>query len=816
MKPKFSLMAQNTLASAMTFAKEFGQSYIGTEHLLLGLMNEKGSSAAEFLRSAGADLDRVTSLVKEISASQINTILIPSDMTPKAKKIIENSAAISLKYAQGYIGTEHMLLSLLSEKECVGSKLLETVGVKISALKAEITDFLDQLSDSRITMRDLEEDGRRSVTSRVPTIMKYGRDLSHSAETGSIDPIIGRDAETSRIIQILCRRGKNNPCLVGEPGVGKTAVVEGLAQRIADGNVPEILEDKRIITLDVPAMIAGAKYRGEFEERLKAVMEEARKEHDLILFIDEIHTIVGAGAAEGAVDAANILKPALARGEIQIIGATTLKEYRKNIEKDAALERRFQPVTVGEATEEDAVNILKGLRDKYEAHHGLSISDTAIEAAVKLSSRFIPDRYLPDKALDLIDESASRKRISAMFAPCELKDIESKLKATIAEKEEAIVNQNFERAAALRDEEKILREDYSKCKEGLGGASIHNSVTLEREDIELTLTEWTGIPISEISAKEGERLLGLYEELRERVIGQDEACRAVSSAIIRGRTGFSGRSGPIGSFIFLGRSGVGKTELCRALAEILFGSQRFLIRFDMSEFLERHSVSRLIGSPPGYVGFDEGGQLTEAVLRRPYSLILFDEIEKAHPDIFNLLLQILEDGILTDSQGRRVDFKNTVIIMTSNVGSQYLKKHSLGFSYDDTTQEKDTKSRVLRALKEAFKPELLDRIDETVYFQPLESESIKKICLLQLESLTRDAEEMGISLEVAEGALEVLCIADESELGSARHLRRRITKFLKQPLSEMAARGDLKRGMRVRAEASPGKECLSIVPIGTD
>ena len=794
MKSKFTQMAQSTLGNALTFARDFGHTYIGTEHLLLGLLAVGDSSAARFLSSRGVDTDRLREVICRIAGTSPPVSLLPSDMTPKTKKIIERSSLVSQKYGQNYIGTEHLLLSILEERDCVAVKMLESLGIRTADIRQDIVEFLEGLSEIAPVLREEDESEARGALKNAPTLAKYGRDLTAAAESGKIDPIIGRESETERVIQILCRRGKNNPCLIGEPGVGKTAVVEGLAQMIADGNIPDLLADKRIITLDIPSMIAGAKYRGEFEERLKAVMEEARKNRELVLFIDEIHTIVGAGAAEGAVDAANILKPALARGEIQVIGATTLKEYRKNIEKDAALERRFQPVSVSEPTKEASIAILLGLRDKYEAHHGIKISEEAIKAAVELSSRYINDRYLPDKAIDLLDETASGKRISAHIAPSELREIETKLKDVVHEKEEAIGNQQFERAAKLRDDEQLLRSEYSSLKERINNDQFsHNDGEITPSDVASTLTKWTGIPIKDLTADESEKLTGLYDKLCERVIGQKKACEAVSSAIIRGRTGLVRREGPIGSFIFLGQSGVGKTELCRVLCELLFGSQKFLIRFDMSEYMEKHSVSRLIGSPPGYVGYGEGGQLTEAVRRRPYSLILFDEIEKAHPDIFNLLLQILEDGILTDSEGRTVDFKNTVIIMTSNIGAQYSRSSSLGFSADTNSESKASEDRVMRALRDAFKPEFLDRIDECVFFSALSEDDVRKICKRRLDELAERALEKGIEIKYDSSLISFICAGGEGR-GGARHLRRRITRFCEHPLSEKIILGELKKG----------------------
>jgi ATP-dependent Clp protease ATP-binding subunit ClpC len=794
-------MAQNTLGNALEFARDLGHTYIGSEHLLLGLLSVGDSSASRFLYERGIEADRLREVICRIAGTSVPTMLMPSDMTPKTKKIIESSALISQKFGQSYIGTEHMLLAILEERDCVAVKMLESLGIRTADIRQDISSFLEGLFEISPALRKNDDTDGSSVLRKMPTLSKYGRDLTASAEEGKIDPVIGRHSESERVIQILCRRTKNNPCLVGEPGVGKTAVVEGLAQRIADGNIPDLLSNKRIVTLDIPAMIAGAKYRGEFEERMKAVMEEVRQSDEVILFIDEIHTIVGAGAAEGAVDAANILKPALARGEIQLIGATTLGEYRKHIEKDAALERRFQPINVGEPNEEDASSILRGLRDKYEAHHGIRITDEAIDAAVKLSARYINDRFLPDKAIDLIDEAASGKRISAHAIPADIRELEAELNRVVHDKEEAIGNQQFERAASLRDEEKALREKYTALERSFGEISSSNDKEeLTAEDIARTLTDWTGIPISELTASESEKLAGLYDRLCEQVIGQEKACEAVASAIIRGRTGLDRENGPIGSFIFLGQSGIGKTELCRALARIMFGSQKFLIRFDMSEYMEKHSVSRLIGSPPGYVGYGDGGQLSEQVRRRPYSLILFDEIEKAHPDIFNILLQILEDCVLTDSQGRRVDFKNTVIIMTSNLGSQYVRSSALGFSASDKSESNSSEERVMRALREAFRPEFIDRIDECIYFSPLSEDSIKKICCTQLNALALRLNEKGIKLQYTDEAVSALSKSEKSQ-GGARHIRRRIARYCERPISEKILSGEIQNGSTVTLDS---------------
>ena len=637
--------------------------------------------------------------------------------------------------------------------------------------------------------------------------MKYGRDLTAEAKKGKIDPVIGRENEIERVIQILCRRTKNNPCLIGEPGVGKTAVVEGLAQKIADGSVPEILENKRLITLDLTGMVAGTKYRGDFEERIKSVIDEVTKAGNIILFIDEVHTIIGAGSAEGATDAANILKPSLARGEFQLIGATTISEYRKNIEKDSALERRFQPVNVAEPTEVDAVLILKGIKDKYEAHHKVKISDKAIEAAVKLSARYISDRFLPDKAIDLIDEAASRVRLTACAAPPELKELEEKIASTEAEKDEAINSQEYERAAALRDSEKKLKEDYKAAKENWHKQNSNINGEVGEEDIAEIVSSWTGVPVSQLTEEESERLLKLEQELHNRIVGQDEAVTAVAKAIRRGRVGLKDPKRPIGSFIFLGPTGVGKTELCKALADALFGSENMMIRLDMSEYMEKHTVSRLVGSPPGYVGFEEGGQLTEKVRRNPYSVILFDEIEKAHPDVFNMLLQILEDGILTDSQGRRVDFKNTVIIMTSNVGARLIteKKVSFGFGESGKDENKDVKELVLNELKSTFRPEFLNRVDDIIVFSKLNKEQIAEISEKMLSNLAIRLKNLNITAEFDDSVKYALSEKGFDPVYGARPLRREIQNKIEDPLSEKILDSSVKNGDTVLCSYKDGE-----------
>ncbi len=813
MNNRFTQKAQNTLNNALRFAKELGHTYIGSEHLLLALCAETDSVAAKLLAKHTLDADRVraeiVALVGEGSGSNVS----PADMTPRTKRIIEHSAIESHRAGQNYIGTEHLLLALLSEGDSVAAKILEALHAPIGELRKDLGAFFGTSGGDpaeRIAPRaeQRKDKGGKSAIADAPTLSQYGRDLTAMAKSGKIDPIIGRDKETERVIQILSRRQKNNPCLIGEPGVGKTAVVEGLAQRIADGAVPETLRDKQIVTLDIAAMIAGAKYRGEFEERMKNVMEEVVRNPQLILFIDEIHTIVGAGAAEGAVDAANIIKPALARGEMQLIGATTISEYRKHIEKDAALERRFQSVTVGEPTPEESILILQGLRDKYEAHHKLKITDGAIKAAVELSGRYIADRFLPDKAIDLLDEAASRRRLAAHTSPPDLKKDEERLARLTAEKEEAISAQDFERAAALRDEEKTLQAAYDAAKREWEESIKDVSLCVEENDIADVVTQWTGIPVSRLLEEESEKLLRLEEFLSRRVIGQGEAVSAVSRAIRRGRMGLKDPKRPIGSFIFLGPTGVGKTELCRALAELLFGDENAMIRMDMSEYMEKHSVSKLIGSPPGYVGFEEGGQLTEKIRRRPYSVVLFDEIEKAHPDVFNILLQVLEDGVLTDSQGRKVDFKNTILIMTSNVGASALTgtaKSAVGFGGTESDQgEEAAKRKVMDALKATFRPEFLNRIDDIMIFNRLGEENIRAIAALLLGEVQRRVGALGIELHFDESVAKLVAREGFDPVYGARPLRRAIIRLVEDAFSGEMLEGKFKAGDSVCASAAEG------------
>ena len=801
----FTQKAQNSLEKAVRVASEMGHTCVGSEHLLLGLMSEEDGIAARALAEKGVEYDETKSILAENEQTGDPTNLTAANLTPRTKRIIENAARIAVGMGHGYIGTEHLLLSLCEENGCFANQLIEAQNVSTEEVKKAVLELLGSSSSSPETENETVQSKSDPDLKNAPTLAKYGRNLCRMAKEGKIDPIIGRDNETARVIQILSRRTKNNPCLIGEPGVGKTAVVEGLAQRIVDGNVPDTLRDKIIVTLDISSMIAGAKYRGEFEERMKSVMQEVMKNKNIILFIDEIHTIIGAGNAEGAVDAANIIKPALARGEMQVIGATTIDEYRKHIEKDAALERRFQSIMVGEPTPEEAEQIMFGLRDKYEAHHKLHISDEAIKAAVNLSVRYINDRFLPDKAIDLIDEASSKKRIASFTPSDEVKELEAKLKSVTAEKEEAIKSENYESAAKLRDEEKKLADEIEAQR---ASTSRSTDLVITEDDIADIVTSWTGIPVKKLAEEESTKLLNLESILKERIIGQDEAVEAVARAIRRGRMGLKDPKRPIGSFIFLGPTGVGKTELSKVLADVMFGDPNAMIRVDMSEYMEKHSVSKMIGSPPGYVGYDEGGQLTEQIRRRPYSVVLFDEIEKAHPDVFNILLQILEDGILTDAQGRRVDFKNTIIIMTSNVGAaSIIEQKKLGFTDDakaaDAAAEK-TRASVMDALKHTFRPEFLNRVDEIIVFNKLGDEDIKKIARIMLSDIIKRINSLGIEIEFPDEVVSMLAKEGFDPVYGARPLRRAIVRKVEDSFSEAMLRGEVKEGDKVRAELGDG------------
>ena len=753
--------------------------------------------AAEAALEMGQDYDMAIEKIDAFIGTGEPIKGVEPEATPRTKRVLENSYVEARRLGHNYIGTEHLLIAVLRESESIAVRILLELGVSPQKLYNDIINLLREGGAADNSEEETGAGGKSSHggKSNLKTLMKFGRDLTKMAKEEKLDPVIGRDTAIERVVQILSRRTKNNPCLIGEPGVGKTAVAEGLAQKIASGEVPEILKDKRVIALDMSAMIAGAKYRGEFEERLKTAMDEIKKAGNIILFIDELHTIVGAGAAEGAIDAANILKPALARGEIQVIGATTLEEYRKYVEKDAALERRFQPITLSEPTEEESIQILKGIRDKYEAHHRVKITDKAIEAAVKMSVRYISDRFLPDKAIDLIDEAASKIRIKSLTAPPNVKELEDKIAEIRKEKEAAIAVQDYEKAAKMRDSEKELTSQLSQKKEDWSKANNSAEKEVTEKEVAEIISMWTGIPVKSIEETESERLLKLEEILHERVVGQEEAVTAVAKAIRRGRVGLKDPKRPIGSFIFLGPTGVGKTELSKALAEAMFGDEDAMIRIDMSEYMEKHAVSRLVGSPPGYVGYDEGGQLTEKVRRKPYSVVLFDEIEKAHPDVFNILLQILEDGILTDSQGRRVDFRNTVIIMTSNLGARLITEtKSLGFSAGDDKEEREyseIKSDVMGELKKAFRPEFLNRIDEIIVFHQLTNDNIKDISVKMLDQLKSRLAENKITAKFSDEAISKIAAEGFDPVYGARPIRRVIQSSVEDMIAEKMLEGKI-------------------------
>ena len=803
MNSKFTQKAQNAINAALDTARSFGHTYVGSEHLLIGLCAERDSASSRMLSARGGSHEKIREATVAISGKgSPNAKVGASDMTPCVKKIIEESGNFSLQFGQSYIGTEHLLLALLEEQESVAARVLERCGVPIAELRGDVSLFLGGNIDRNKTQRLTRNDERR-----ISALSGHGRDLNAMAKLSRLDPVIGRENEISRVIQILSRRSKNNPCLIGEPGVGKTAIVEGLAQRIVSKNVPENLIDKVIITLDISSMVAGAKYRGEFEERLKNVMSEVARRPEIILFIDELHTIIGAGAAEGAVDAANIIKPALARGEMRVIGATTIDEYRRHIEKDAALERRFLPVLVNETTEKETENIIFGLKDRLEAHHRLKISDAAVKAAVTLSKRYINDRFLPDKAIDVIDETAARLAVLRSTEPSAVRSAEEKLGKVVHDKEEAIASQDFERAASLRDRERELREEYEKSRGEWEKSGDISNVTVTAEDVAETIEANTGVPVSRIDGDEKSSLLNLEEKLREKIVGQENAIKSVSEAIRRGRSGLSDPNRPTGSFIFLGPTGVGKTELSKALAEAVFGDKNAFIRLDMSEYSERHSVSKLIGSPPGYVGYGEGGLLTEKVRRRPYSLVLFDEIEKAHPDIYNMLLQILDDGRLTDSQGRRVDFRNTVVIMTSNLGVKVGR--SLGFSSDSAQSEKEF---ISDELKNVFRPEFINRVDEIVVFDKLSDEGVRKIVDEMLGELAERVKALGITLEFDKSVGDFIAKVGYDEKYGARPLRRAVTKHVSDVFSKKLLDGSVSSGDKVFASERDGEIIFETKP----
>lgn len=797
----FTQKANDVLNLAIKAAENFGHAYIGSEHILIGVLKENTSYGAELLTEKGVTLDKIEELIKENTGVGNPTALSPNDFTPTAKRVLEVSFQLARSMRNSFVGTEHLLLALLRESDSGAVKLLNACGVEAESFTEELVNDL-----ARPNAEFRGSKSSKKGKSNTPTLDEFGTDLTEKAANGGIDPVIGREKEIERVIQILSRRTKNNPCLIGEPGVGKTAIAEGLALKIVKDEVPELLSGKKIVALDLTSMVAGTKYRGDFEERIKKAMDEVKNAKNVILFIDEVHTLIGAGAAEGAVDAANILKPALARGEIQVIGATTIDEYRKNIEKDAALERRFQSVMVGEPTEEEAVEILKGLRDKYEAHHKVKISDEAIETAVKMSSRYIADRFLPDKAIDLIDEAASRVRLKAFTAPPNLKSMEQEIKRLEQEKASAVKSQDFEAAAKIRDKEKelqtLLDEEKEKWK-NLSGKEIKEVST---EDIANVVSSWSGIPVTQLTKEESERLLNMEKILHERIVGQDKAVSAVAKAIRRGRVGIKNPNRPLGSFIFLGPTGVGKTELCKSLAEAMFGSEDAIIKLDMSEYMEKHTVSKLIGSPPGYVGFEEGGQLTEKIRRKPYSVVLFDEIEKAHPDVFNMLLQILEDGVLTDSKGRKVSFKNAIIIMTSNVGASKITNNQSALGFGDNTDENlNIEELVMEDLKKTFKPEFLNRIDEIIVFNRLEKDDIKEIAKRMLKTLTKRLAEMDIKLSFTDEAISAIADAGFDNVYGARPLRRAIQQKIEDPLSELMLEKEVASGGSYVADFKDGK-----------
>lgn len=804
MMQRFTDDAQRVLSFAQEAALELGHDYVGTEHVLIGLIKVKNGVAAKALNELGLSAETIIEDVEE-HIGRGNKKASSVYMTPRVKHVLELAVEVANHMNHNYVGTEHILLGLLSDGGGVAVGILRNHNIRASDIVEVIRDILGSSGRTSHNSEDNQD------SSSLGDLADFGTDLNESAKQGKIDPVIGRDKEIARVIQILSRRTKNNPVLIGEPGVGKTAIAEGLAQRIVNGNVPEILCNKRIISLSISSMLAGAKYRGEFEERLKKAIDEVQKHDDMIIFIDEIHTLVGAGATEGAMDAANILKPALARGEFQVIGATTLDEYKKHIEKDAALERRFQPVLVGEPSEEDALEILKGLRDRYEAFHKAKITDEALEAAVSLSSRYITDRFLPDKAIDVVDEAASKVRMKVFSAAPDVKALETQLADVKKEKEAAVTAQEFEKAAEMRDEEKRIEKEINDKKKAAKENSDAKLVVTD-EDIASVVAQWTGIPVSKIAQEESESLLHLEEELHKRVIGQDEAVVAVSKAVRRARAGLKDPKRPIGSFLFLGPTGVGKTELARALAVALFGDETAMIRLDMSEYMEKHTVSRLVGAPPGYVGYEEGGQLTDAVRRKPYSVILLDEVEKAHADFFNILLQVLDDGRLTDSQGRTVDFRNTVIIMTSNLGAKALRKDSpeLGFlaakKADSNTEDtngvnfKEAKKSVMDSVKRHFRPEFLNRIDEMIVFHALTSNDLKQIVTILMDTVVKRLDDMGLSLEISPAAMDMLVKEGSDFSMGARPLKRAIQRLIEDPISDLILQGNAPEGATIKAD----------------
>ena len=812
MKGRYTERAEKVLAIANSEAKRMGHQVVGTEHILLGLIQEGEGIAAQALTGMGLDLVKIRGQVEQI-AGVGQPFTGEVGLTPRVKRVLELANEETHRQDVNYIGTEHLLLGLIMEGEGIAARILANLNVSPEKVWKQVVKLLGgELDEAAIPAPNSISPSKNVGPANTPALNEFGRDLTVQAREGRLDPVIGREKEIERVIQVLSRRTKNNPALIGEPGVGKTAIAEGLAQSIVSNKVPEILLNKRVITLDLSAMVAGSKYRGEFEERLKKVMEEIRVDGNIILFIDELHTLIGAGAAEGAIDAANILKPALARGELQCIGATTLEEYRKYIEKDSALERRFQPIKVGEPTVEEAILILRGLRDRYEAHHRVKITDEALEAAARLSDRYISDRFLPDKAIDLMDEAASRVRLASFTAPPDLRLLEEETERLKKEKEAAVSSQEFEKAAQIRDQEHKLRVELAEQREAWQNQRYKDSAQVTADDIAQIVASWTGIPVKKLAQEESERLLHLEEILHQRLIGQEDAVTAVARAVRRARAGLRDPKRPIGSFIFLGPTGVGKTELGRALAEAMFGDEKALIRIDMSEYMEKHAVSRLVGAPPGYIGHDEGGQLTEAVRRKPYSIVLLDEIEKAHPEVFNILLQVLEDGRLTDTKGRIVNFRNTVIIMTSNVGSSFLKKEAMGFAAkkDEKTDYKNMHGQVMAELKRTFRPEFLNRIDELVVFHALQEEHLEKITEILMRQVNNRLGEHGLELQVEKSAILLIAKEGNDPVFGARPLRRAIQRLIEDALSEKILKGEFKSGDIIRVEAEDGKIKFSL------
>ena len=800
MQGKFTNKAQEVLKRAQEAALKLGNKYVGTEHILLGLTLVSDSVAAKALESQGVTYHQVMDKIQSMTGGT-SAYYIPADFTPRAKRVVESSVQEAFRMGTGYVGTEHILIALIRENDNIAVRIMVSLDLNLQRLYDDIMNMLGEGEDQNSSARGMNSQGEKQEKSATETLDKFSRDMTALAKKNKFDPIVGRDKEIERIVQILSRRTKNNPCMVGDPGVGKTAIVEGLAQKIAEGNVPDTLKNKRIVGLDLSAMVAGSKYRGEFEERMKKAMDEVKADGNIILFVDEIHTIIGAGAAEGAIDASNILKPALSRGEIQLIGATTLEEYRKHIEKDAAFERRFQPVKVEEPDEQAAVAMLKALRDKYEMHHKVTISDDAIEAAVKLSSRYVSDRFLPDKAIDLIDEAASRLRLKTFSAPDNVAEMEEKLAEMEKEKEAAIKTEEFEKAAEIKRAQDALRAQWKEAKKEWENNHENQAQVVTREEVAEVVSVWTGVPLQSLQEEESQRLLHLEDILHQRVIGQSEAVKALAKAIRRGRVGLKDPNRPIGSFLFLGPTGVGKTELSKALAEALFGDEDAMIRIDMSEYMEKHSVSRMVGSPPGYVGYEEGGQLSEKVRRNPYSVVLFDEIEKASPDVFNVLLQVLDDGHITDGQGRKVDFKNTVIIMTSNAGARSIvEPKRVGFTSMETEEQsyQNMKKNVMEEVRHIFKPEFLNRIDDMIVFHSLTQEDILEIVKLMTKTVSkRIKENMDITVTFTDKALEKIAEEGYDKAFGARPLRRAIQSRIEDAFAEEYLMGNFKAGDKV-------------------